>query len=93
MAMRRKLDPGLIQSMKSRKKENLSVIIYYHDEQACKRNIEKMGGKIKKELSLIKGYAAEIPQEQLMNLAALEQIEYIASDGSVKTQADIGPIR
>ena len=86
-ALLRKIDPELMKPMRAMSNEKVGVIIYSRADCRgnCKEKLEKLGVQVKYNLPLIDGYAFDVPYNQLMDLASLRDVKYIASDISVKT--------
>jgi len=82
-----KIDKRLLKKALYLRSECVPVILYSHlSYDILKEKIEKLGGSIKFELPIIKGWSVNLPCDKLKNLAALKGVYFIAQDSTVKLQ-------
>jgi serine protease AprX len=84
---KRKIDKRLILKASTLRSECIPAIIYSSmPYEKLKKSIESIGGTIKYELPLIKGWAVNIPSNRINNIAMNRGISFIAEDTTIKTQ-------
>lgn len=85
-----KIDSRLLKKATIYRNECVSAIVYSNlSYEILKKNLEAIGGTIKYELSIINGWAVNIPCNKLSSVASNRGIRFIAEDSTVKMQLNI----
>lgn len=90
-AASKKISQELQQKGAKSSNQLLPVIVQTTDGLSDKHRgaVQRKGGSIKKELSIIKGFSAKLPFSAIEELAASEDIKFISCDGTVSTCLDV----
>jgi len=85
----KKIDPYILSSLKVQSRDKISTIVYVDKKHNYKDHLHKLGIKKIHMIPLIGAACMEIPYGDLDNLAALDDVRYIAADINVKAFMNI----